>query len=96
MKELMNEQLQAINLAFNGTTLAYSMLARKLGLSYNSLMVLYSIEMNEIQMNKNCTQKLICDETHFFYKNIFMFSQFYIVVAIFNWSCRSVVCRSLC
>ncbi len=63
MKELMNKQLQAINFAFNGTTLAYSMLARKLGLSYNSLMVLYSIEMNEIQMNKNCTQKLICDET---------------------------------
>lgn len=56
MNNKANEQIRLMNCAINGTISVYGILARRYGLNYNSLMVVYTIENNE-----KCTQKLICD-----------------------------------
>lgn len=51
-----NEQIQQITYAINGTIFVYGTLAKRYNLNYNSLMVLYTLEGSE-----KCTQKDICD-----------------------------------
>lgn len=60
MNEKIKDQLCELCYAINATNAVYGKLAKKLGISYNALMILYSIEEN-----KNCTQKHICEELQF-------------------------------
>lgn len=53
---MIKERIRMMNQAINNTIASYSVLARKQGLSYNALMVLYFLEDNE-----KSTQQNICD-----------------------------------
>lgn len=55
MNEKIKEQIRMMNYAVDGIVSVYSVLAKKCGLSYNGLMVLYVIEEY-----RKCTQKHIC------------------------------------
>lgn len=50
------EQIRQMNYAVNSTVSAYTIWAKKRGLSYNSLIMLYYLEENE-----RCTQTQICE-----------------------------------
>lgn len=50
-------QLEQINAVYNKTNAAYGKWAKRYGLSYNSLMILYIMEGKD-----SCTQKYICEE----------------------------------
>lgn len=51
------KQLEQINAVYSKTNAAYGKWAKKQGLSYNSLMMLYIMEGKA-----SCTQKFICEE----------------------------------
>ncbi len=53
------ETMARLNAALNKIDLAYEVIAKKHGLTYNSLMMIYVIIENE-----NITQKQTCDELH--------------------------------
>ncbi len=57
MAKLICKQSEAITVATSKTMSLYGKLARKHGLNYNSLMVLYAMEGTE-----SCTQKDICEK----------------------------------
>lgn len=56
MNENIKEQIRMVNYAVDGIVSVYGALAKKCGLSYNGLMVLYVMEEYE-----KCTQKQISD-----------------------------------
>ena len=56
MNEKIKEQIRMVNYAVDGIVSVYGALAKKCGLSYNGLMVLYVMEEY-----KKCTQKQISD-----------------------------------
>jgi|LGVE01.1.fsa_nt_gb DNA-binding MarR family transcriptional regulator len=57
MNNLIEKQLEAVTSSLSRTNEIYGRWAKKQGLNYNSLMILYTMHRKE-----NCTQKQICDE----------------------------------
>lgn len=57
MNNLIRKQIEAVTSAISRTNEIYGRWAKKQGLNYTSLMILYTMHRKE-----NCTQKQICDE----------------------------------
>lgn len=57
MNNLIRKQIEAVTSAMSRTNEIYGRWAKKQGLNYNSLMILFTMHRK-----KNCTQKQICDE----------------------------------